>query len=292
MPDSMTTTTSAELTSADVPREEWSLPAPSLSTTLLPAIPLCHRELVRFLRQRHRIVGALATPLVFWLLIGAGMNRSFKTDSPGGENFLHYFFPGTILMILLFTAIFSTISVIEDRQEGFLQGVLVAPVSRMAIVLGKILGGTILAFGQGLVFLILAPLIGIKLTVASFLLALLAMFIVSFALTALGLCIAWRMNSTQGFHAIMNLFLLPLWFLSGAMFPVAGAWWGLQVVMRLNPLTYGLAAIRRSMYWQQYHAAGTLPALGWSLFISVLFAIAMFALASAIATGQSKADLE
>src|SRR3954463_9747561 len=212
-----------------------------------PSLSLCHRELVRFLRQRHRIIGALATPLVFWLLIGAGMNRSFKSDVPGGENYLHYFFPGTVLMILLFTAIFSTISVIEDRREGFLQGVLVAPVSRMSIVLGKILGGTILAFGQGLVFLLLAPLVGVRFTIASFGLALVTMFVVSFALTALGLCIAWRMNSTQGFHAIMNLFLMPMWFLSGALFPVAGAWRGLQIVMRLNPLTYGLAAIRRTL---------------------------------------------
>src|SRR6266511_505142 len=181
---------------------------------LLPAVSLCQRELVRFLRQRHRIVGALATPIVFWLLVGAGMNRSFKADVPGGENYLQYFFPGTVLMILLFTAIFSTISVIEDRREGFLQGVLVAPVSRMSIVLGKVLGGTILAFCQGFVLLILAPLVGAKLTIQSLLLAILIMFILSFALTALGLCVAWPMNSTQGFHAIMNLFLIPLWFLS------------------------------------------------------------------------------
>src|SRR5438067_12250285 len=158
-----------------------------------PAVSLCHRELVRFLRQRHRIVGALATPIVFWLLVGAGMNRSFKSDTPGGENYLHYFFPGTVLMILLFTAIFSTISVIEDRREGFLQGVLVAPVSRMAIVMGKVLGGTILATGQGVIFLVLAPLVGIPLSVTTFFLALGAMLIVSFSLTALGLAIAWRM---------------------------------------------------------------------------------------------------
>src|SRR5215207_1677775 len=213
-----------------------------------PALSLCHRELVRFLRQRHRIIGALATPIVFWLLIGGGMNRSFKSDLPGGENYLQYFFPGTVLMILLFTAIFSTISVIEDRREGFLQGVLVAPVSRMSIVLGKILGGTILAFGQGLVFLILAPLVGVRFTAGSFVLALVAMFVVAFALTALGLCIAWRMNSTQGFHAIMNLFLMPMWFLSGALFPVSGAWTVLRWVMTLNPLSYGLAAIRRAIY--------------------------------------------
>src|SRR5438093_2580012 len=218
---------------------------------MTPALSLCHRELIRFLRQRHRIVGALATPIVFWLFIGAGMNRSFKSDVPGGESYLHYFFPGTVLMILLFTAIFSTISIIEDRREGFLQGVLVAPVSRMSIVLGKVLGGTLLAFGQGLIFLILAPLIGIHLSLASFALALLAMFVLSFALTALGLCIAWRMNSTQGFHAIMNLFLMPMWFLSGALFPASGAWRGLQIVMMLNPLSYGLAAIRRAMYWSE-----------------------------------------
>jgi ABC-2 type transport system permease protein len=256
---------------------------------MTPAISLCHRELIRFLRQRHRIIGALATPIVFWLLIGAGMNRSFRTDAPGGENYLHYFFPGTVLMILLFTAIFSTISVIEDRREGFLQGVLVAPVSRMSIVLGKVLGGTILAFGQGLLFLILAPLIGVRLSLASVALTATAMLILAFALTALGLCIAWRMNSTQGFHAIMNLFLMPLWFLSGALFPLEGAWRGLQWVMRLNPLTYGLDAIRRGMYWRE--SAGG-PGLATSLAISAAFAIAMFALASAIATGRTKADLE
>src|SRR5689334_20612933 len=140
-----------------------------------PALSLCHREIVRFLRQRHRIVGALATPLLFWLVIGAGMNRSFSADVPGGENFLRYFFPGTILMILLFTAIFSTISVIEDRREGFLQGVLVAPVSRMSIVLGKVLGGTLLALGQGMILLILSPFVGINLTLAGVSLAILTM---------------------------------------------------------------------------------------------------------------------
>src|SRR5436190_19131365 len=150
-------------------------------------------------------------------------------------------------MSLLFTAIFSTISVIEDRREGFLQSVLVAPISPMVIVLGKVLGGTALAFGQGLIFLLLAPLVGFHLTPVSALLALAVMFVVSFALTALGFCIAWRMSSTQGFHAIMNLFLMPMWFLSGALFPPEGAWWGLKWVMRLNPLTYGLAALRHSM---------------------------------------------
>ena len=255
-----------------------------------PALSLCHRELVRFLRQRHRIIGALATPIVFWLLIGAGMGRSFNADVPGGQNYLHYFFPGTVLMILLFTAIFSTISVIEDRREGFLQGVLVAPVSRMSIVLGKVLGGTLLAFGQGLIFLILAPLIGVRPPLTGFALCALAMLIIAFGLTALGLCIAWRMNSTQGFHAIMNLFLMPMWFLSGALFPVSGAWTPLRWVMMINPLTYALAAIRRALYWSDPGA--NLPPLGASLLVSLLFAAGMFLLAGWIASRPSRADLE
>src|SRR5689334_7406672 len=157
----------------------------------LPALSLAKRELVRFLRQRHRIVGALATPIVFWLLIGGGMGHSFRAGGPGAGNYLQYFFPGTVLMILLFTAIFSTISIIEDRREGFLQSVLVAPVPRMAIVLGKVLGGTVLAFGQGLLFLLFAPLVGARPTAAGVVESLLFMAVVSFALTALGFCIAW-----------------------------------------------------------------------------------------------------
>src|SRR5438874_13075582 len=168
--------------------------APALARPglMLPAVSLARRELVRFLRQRNRVIGALATPIVFWMLVGGGMGRSFRAPGlPDGENYLQYFFPGTILMILLFTAIFSTISIIEDRREGFLQSVLVAPVSRMAIVLGKVLGGTVLAFGQGLIFLLLGPLVGLHMTPAGWAGALGMMLVMSFALTALGFCIAW-----------------------------------------------------------------------------------------------------
>src|SRR5256885_14681047 len=146
----------------------------------LPTLSLARREWVRFLRQRHRVVGALATPIVFWLLIGAGMGRSFQG---GNSNYLQYFYPGTVLMILLFTAIFSTISIIEDRREGFLQSVLVAPISPMVIVLGKVLGGTALAFGQGLIFLLLAPVVGFHFTPGSFVLGLVVRFVGSFGLT-------------------------------------------------------------------------------------------------------------
>lgn len=264
----------------------------SASSLWLPSISLCRRELVRFLRQRNRIIGALATPLVFWLLIGAGMGRSFSAPSAGGHRgYMEYFFPGTVLMILLFTAIFSTISIIEDRREGFLQGVLVAPVSRMTIVLGKVLGGTLLAFAQGLVFLILGFTVGVRFTPASLALAMFVMLIVSFALTALGFCIAWRMTSTQGFHAIMNLFLMPMWFLSGALFPASGARGGLKWVMLANPLTYGLAALRRTMYWNDPSAVASLPRMDVCLLVTLAFAATTFAIATIISASRVSGDL-
>jgi ABC-2 type transport system permease protein len=264
-----------------------AIPAPGLLT---PALSLCRREIVRFLRQRHRVIGALATPLVFWILIGAGMGRSFRGTGVDNGNYLQFFFPGTVLMILLFTAIFSTISIIEDRREGFLQSVLVAPVSRMSIVLGKVLGGTFLAFGQATLFLMLAPTVGIRPPLAGIALALLMMGVIAFALTALGFCIAWRMNSTQGFHAIMNLFLMPLWFLSGALFPAEGAMGGLKWVMRVNPLSYGLDGLRQAIYWNTN--GGTRASFATSLAISVGFAAALFALASVIAGARSSGDFE
>ncbi|MDB5294717.1 MAG: type transporter [Phycisphaerales bacterium] len=261
----------------------------------LPALSLAQRELVRFIRQPHRVVGALATPIVFWLLIGLGMGRSFRGEGvPGGGDYLQFFFPGTVLMILLFTAIFSTISIIEDRREGFLQSVLVAPVSRMSIVLGKVLGGAALAFGQGLLFLLLGPLAGLKLTVGGFAAAAGMMAIVSFALTALGFCIAWRMSSTQGFHAIMNLFLMPMWFLSGALFPPrADTFAPLRWTMVLNPLTYGLAGMRRALYVGTATGAELSAALpGWAVCVgvSLAFAAATFGVASYMAGGRTAAD--
>jgi ABC-2 type transport system permease protein len=259
---------------------------------LRPALSLCQRELVRFLRQRTRIIGSLATPAMFWLFIGLGMQHSFRGQGlTNGGGFIEYFFAGTILMILLFTAIFSTISIIEDRREGFLQSVLVAPVPRMAIVLGKVLGGTVLAFGQAFIFLLLASTVGIHLTLIGFLGALLMMLIISFALTALGFCIAWRMSSTQGFHAIMNLFLMPMWFLSGALFPASGAAGVIRWVMLANPLTYGLDGLRKCLYLGDPTVSDPSPGFGVCLIISIAFAGVLFLLASMIARKRVSADL-
>jgi ABC-2 type transport system permease protein len=231
------------------------------------------REIVRFVRQRSRLVGAFAQPLVFWLLLGGGLNNSFRPPGmPDTLTYTAYFYPGVIALVLLFTAIFATIAVVEDRQAGFLQGVLVAPVSRATIVLGQALGCTTLAVVQGAVFLLFAPAVSIPLTLGAVLATIGIQVLIAFGLTCLGLVIAWRVDSTQGFHAIMNLILLPLWLLSGAFFPASGASPWLAVLMAINPLSYGMAALRRTLYLGDPAAVASLPPLLPSLAVLVVFA--------------------
>jgi ABC-2 type transport system permease protein len=246
---------------------------------------LCQRELVRFFRQKNRVFGALGQPIIFWLLFGAGL-RSNNLDYA-------HFFPGTLVMILLFTAIFATISIIEDRREGFLQGVLVAPIPRWTMVLGKVLGGTAIAMLQGIVFLLLGWIAGklgwfevIAPTLVGLFAALVLMFVVSVALTGLGFLIAWRMDSTQGFHAIMSVFLLPMWLLSGAFFPMdVGGWLGW--IIRVNPLTYGVAGLR--YYLQNVEVTAAPPLLCW--LVSLAFAGILLAADCWIAGKRTTGDL-
>ena len=255
-----------------------TLPAqatPISSGVMLPAFTLWWREIVRFYRQRSRVVGVIASPLLFWLVIGSGFGTSFRAGSaPGQQHYLDYFYPGALIMIVLFTSIFAMMSLIEDRKEGFLLSVMVAPVPRSAIVLGKVLGGTTLAAIQGLIFLAFAPFVGVHLGIIDFLLVVFVVFLVSFALTSLGFAIAWPMDSTQAFHAIINLFLIPLWLLSGALFPLAGASGWLRLVMRLNPLTYGVEALRVLLYPE----SPTVLPLPASITALALFTIFMFGL--------------
>ena len=251
------------------------LHAAPLTGVSLPAFTLWWREVVRFYRQRTRVVGVIASPVVFWLVIGSGFGSSFRSgDAAGQQHYLNYFYPGALIMIVLFTSIFTMMSVIEDRKEGFLLSVLVAPVPRSAIVLGKVLGGTTLSTIQGLIFLAFAPLVGVQVSPGDFLLVALTVFLVSFALTALGFAIAWPMDSTQAFHAIINLFLIPLWLLSGALFPLAGASGWIRLLMHINPLTYGVEALRSLIY----PASSDAFPLASSLATLILFAGAMFGL--------------
>jgi ABC-2 type transport system permease protein len=259
-----------------------------MTSLVLPVATLWWREVVRFSRQRSRVVGAFGQPLVLWLLLGGGLSASFRPPgAPQGMNYVEYFYPGIIALTILFTAIFATISTVEDRREGFLSGVLVAPVGRSSIVLGQALGGTTLAVFQGLLVLFLAPAAGISLTFTAVVAVIAVMCLVAFGLTSLGLLIAWRMDSTQGFHAIMNLILLPMWLLSGAFFPVSGVPSWLEWVMRLNPLTYGMAALRHALYLGGPGLSGPIPSPGVSLLITVGFAVLTYIAATRMASRKA-----
>jgi ABC-2 type transport system permease protein len=241
-----------------------------------PTLALWQREMTRFVRQRNRIIGALATPLIFWVVIGSGLGESFRgAEVEGG--FMRYFFPGTVVLILLFTAIFSTVSVIEDRRDGFLQGVLVAPVSRASIVFGKCLGGMTLAAAQAALFCLAAPWAGLPIDGAVVMRLLAALLLGGFALTALGFVIAWPLESTQGFHVMMNLVLIPLWLLSGAFFPArAGTW--TEWAAALNPLAYVTAGVRRAFYGDDADL-GLVPSFGLAMTVTLVFAAVTFLLA-------------
>jgi ABC-2 type transport system permease protein len=259
--------------------------APASAGVLLPAFTLWWREIVRFYRQKSRVVGVLASPLVFWVVLGSGFGNSLRpTAGQGSQHYLDYSYPGALILIVLFTSIFTMMSVIEDRKEGFLLAVLVAPVPRSAIVLGKVLGGTTLSAMQGLVFLVFAPFAGVHLQLAQILLVAVVVFLVSFALTALGFAIAWPMDSTQAFHGIINLFLIPLWLLSGALFPLSGASGWIRAIMRVNPLTYGVEALRALLY----PGAEISVPLSSAMATLLLFSLVMFGLAFLIVNRRSK----
>jgi ABC-2 type transport system permease protein len=257
-------------------------------TMKVPAGPvvltLAQRELVRFFRQRNRVVGALLQPIIFWGLFSLG----FRSSQLG----FAFFFPGTLAMILLFTAIFATISIIEDRREGFLQSVLVAPAPRWAMVMGKIVGGATIALLQALMFLALGWLtIGLVSPLGDLLMAIVLMAVIAVGLTALGFFIAWRMESTQGFHAIMSVFLFPMWLLSGSMFPAESGSL-LTYLSWFNPLTYGVAGLRYYLQFEDATAANvSLPSLGICWLVTIGFALLMLVLAWRIAGTRTTGDL-
>ncbi len=266
-------------------------PKAAAGSTWLAAWTLAEREVVRFLRQPNRVIGALGQPILFWVFLGMGLRGSFRPETPSGAvPYDHYFFPGVLAMIVLFTAIFATISIIEDRREGFLQGVLVAPVARIWIVLGKVLGGTALALFQSMVFLVIAPLAGIPFTWIGVLATILLLALLGIALTSLGSVLAWRTDSVQGFHAVMSVFLFPMWFLSSSVFPLEGIPGWLAWIVRLNPLTYGVAAIRRLLVLggSETTIPASTPGLMISIMVTILFAAAMLLWATRSASGRAQ----
>lgn len=205
---------------------------------------LWRRDLYHFVREPMRVVASVAQPLLFWILLGSGFGYGVHT---AGGSYSKFFFPGMVLLVILFACIFSTISVIEDRQQGFLRAVLAAPVPRAGVVAGKILGSATLAFLQGLLVLVFAGAAGLRPDAAGMASALVAMFLASYALAGLGVALAWRSETTSAFHSGMTFLLLPMWMLSGAVFPTAGLPGWLAWVERVNPLSYALAWLRAAL---------------------------------------------
>lgn len=209
---------------------------------------LAKRELVRFFRQPHRVIGSLAQPLLIWAFLGAGFSPSFRAPGMEQLSYAEYFYPGVLLMLMLFAGIFSTITLIEDRAQGLMQGVLAAPVPRMAIVLGKVSGGIAIAMLQAVPLLLAAPWLGISLEWGALFWILFGFVVSCLGFTALGFLIAWNMESTAGFHAVMSVFLMPMWMLSGALFPIDHAPGWLMALMTVNPVTHALVLIRTPLY--------------------------------------------
>lgn len=207
------------------------------------------REVLVFFRERSRIVGMIGQPLLYLLIVGKGITSAMSLHgAPGGLDYMKFMYPGIIGMSILFTSIFAAVSIIWDRDFGFLKEVLIAPAPRWGVALGKTLGGATVAMMQSIILVALAPFIGIALSPVIVLELLLLAFLLSTAITSLGVAIASRMESMQGFQMIMNFLVMPLFFLSGGMFPIktAPAW--MKSLMMVDPLTYGVDAIRAVVF--------------------------------------------
>jgi ABC-2 type transport system permease protein len=202
------------------------------------------REVKLFVREPTRLVGMIGQPLFYLLIVGQGIASGLTLNQAPDLNYVRFIYPGIIGMSVLFTSVFSAISIIWDREFGFLKEVLVSPAPRWAVAFGKILGGSSVAMLQSVILIALGPLVGIVPSPLMVLQLLLLCFLISCAITGLGVAIAARMRSMQGFQMIMNFLVMPMYFLSGAMFPASTAPAWMRPLMTINPLKYGVSALR------------------------------------------------
>jgi ABC-2 type transport system permease protein len=203
------------------------------------------RDVKRYWYDKPRIFASLGQPILFLFVLGTALSPAFT--GPGNVKFSEFIFPGIISMTVLFTSIFSAISIVWDREFGFLKEVLVAPISRWAIVAGKALGGSTVAVLQGCLMLLLAPLVGVRLTPVIVIESVAVMFLIALAITGLGIVIAARMKEMEGFQMVVNFVIMPIFFLSGALFPLDRLPSWLTLLTRIDPLTYGVDMLRAVM---------------------------------------------
>ena len=235
-------------------------------------LALWQRDLKHLARERTRWLGVVIQPLLIWALLGLGMGDVFKVEGLEGLDYLTFFYPGVIVMVILFTTVFATMAVIEDRTQGFLQQMAVAPASRGSMVLGKVAGVTTVAMVQAVLCLAVAPLAGFSLGSIAWPALIAALILGSVGLTSLSFCLAWLVTSTHAYHALMSVLLLPLWMVSGAMFPApeSGV---VRVIMDLNPMTYSVEALRHALHGGVSEVSAMTPA--FSMIALTGFAVGM-----------------
>jgi ABC-2 type transport system permease protein len=247
--------------------------------TLRAIYIIWYRDVLRYWRDRTRLVASLAQPLLFLIVFGTGLSSALSGAGGGfagpaaaaaGLTYTQFIFPGIIGMSVLFSAIFGAMSIVWDREFGFLKEVLVAPIDRSAVAIGKSLGGATQAMIQGLILLVLAPFIGVKLTVWSVAALLPLVFVLAFALSAMGVAIASRMRSMQGFQVVMNFLMMPMFFLSGSLFPLAGLPVWMTVLTRIDPAAYGMDPLRRVVLGGAGVPSVALDRMGLTIFDTVL----------------------
>jgi len=210
------------------------------------------RDIIRYFREKSQLYGSLTRPILWLFVLGMGLRGS--AQGIGNVNYTQFIFPGIIAMTAIFTSIQSAISIIWDREFGFLKEILVAPVPRTSIVIGKGLAGTTLSLIQGCIIILLAPLVHVRIPLVNIVPLIITLAVLSFGLTGIGIVIAARMTSFQGFGTIMNFVIMPMWFLSGALFPAKNLPVWLNVLVRANPLTYGVDLVRRLVLGFSYHS--------------------------------------
>ncbi len=238
------------------------------------------REFIRFFRQKGRLIVTLARPLIWLFIVGSGFTRLIDVSS-GGARYIQFILPGIVGMTILFSAIFSTMSVVWDREFGFLREMLVSPVSRVTIVIGKLLSGTFLSAFQGAVLLLVAPFLGLKVGFNGFIIMAALMFLVALSITAFGLFIASFLTSLEGFNIIMNFIILPMFFLSGALYPVDSLPSTVRIFTRINPLCYGVDSFKHVLLPAEGRLVAEFPMVLDIAFVSV-FAVIFTILAAVV----------
>lgn len=246
--------------------------------SLQPVYVICQREFIRFFREKSRYLGTLARPVLWLFVVGNGMSALIKPQ--GRFSYLQFIFPGMIGMTIMFSAILSSASIVWDREFGFMKEMLVAPISRLSIVFGKAISGTVISVLQAVIILILIPVLGISVTAAQFTWVVAASVLVSFCFTSMGILIAACIRSFDGYNVIMNFLVMPMFLLSGAMYPVTSMPAVLRELSYLNPATYCVDLFKHILLRNATPPAGPEFILAFDLLVAVALSVVTMTLAA------------